>query len=109
MSRAALAKRAGVSEPTVNRILSGREASPKLSNVAAIAEALGLELCLHPVMDEETLREHQAEEKARAMAKMVQGTMGLEAQALDQSGYERLVSRTKHKLLAGSDRRLWEE
>jgi len=108
MSRAALAKRAGLSEPTVARILNGHDGSPKLSNVVALAEALGLKLCLLPVVDEEALREQQAEEKARTMAKLVQGTMGLEAQALDKPAYERLVNRTKQKLLAGSGLWLWE-
>jgi transcriptional regulator with XRE-family HTH domain len=39
-----LAKRCGVSRPTVQRILSGRQAAASFSNILAIAESLGLAL-----------------------------------------------------------------
>ena len=46
MSKADLARRAGVSLPTVQRLLSGREGRPRLDIVLAIAIALGVEVRL---------------------------------------------------------------
>lgn len=43
----------------------------------------------------------------RAVARLVQGTNALEAQAVDDAEYRRLVERTYHELLARSRRRLW--
>ena len=39
-----LSKRCGVSRPTVQRILSGRQAAASFANIVAIAESLGLGL-----------------------------------------------------------------
>ena len=41
-----LSKRCGVSRPTVQRILSGRNAAASFANIVAIAESLGLRLSL---------------------------------------------------------------
>jgi hypothetical protein len=38
---------------------------------------------------------------------MVQGTSGLEAQAVDREALEQMIRRTTHELLAGPKRRLW--
>ena len=61
-----------------------------------------------PIADEEELRERQAEQKAREIAKMVQGTMGLEGQGVSPEELEKLVRRNTIRLLAGSRRKLWE-
>jgi transcriptional regulator with XRE-family HTH domain len=108
MSRATLAKRAGVSLPTVARILTGREQSPRLGTVQAIAQQLGVEVRFVPVKDEYDLRKEQANRKAQAIAKMVQGTMGLEAQGVSQKKLDNLVRQKTDGLMAGSRRKLWE-
>ena len=46
MSKADLARRAGVSLPTIRRLLSGREDRARTDIVAAIAAALGVEVRL---------------------------------------------------------------
>ena len=115
MSKTAVARRSGVSLPTVNRILSGKENRPSLACLRAIAAVLGVEVrigaesnvaeVVHPL----TLKELRAQEKARALVAMVQATMALEGQAVDPEDVERMVRQTVHELMAGSSRRLWED
>lgn len=108
MSLVALARRSGVSLPTVRRILGDGLHAASFANVAAVAEALGAPLTLAARdVDEERMRQAQA--KAEQVARLVQGTSALENQAVDQSTYRRLVERSVHELLAGSNRRLWGE
>lgn len=115
MSRAVLAKRAGVSAPTVTRILTGREDSPLVPNVQSIAAALGVAIRLgaeitveeHTTVDQ--LRWQQAIDKAQRLVRIVQGTMGLESQAVDSATLAAMVNRTAQELLAGSPRKLWDE
>lgn len=107
MTKSTLAVRAGVSLPTVNRTMSGSERSPTLPTILAIATALGLNLKLEAAQEPDDFRLAQAKAKATRIVKMVQSTMALEAQAVDQKSIERLIDQTVHELLAGSPRRLW--
>ncbi len=102
----ALAERSGVSEPTVKRVLAGRTAKASFGNVAAIAEALGMPLMADPI-DVEDFREQVARQKAERVARLVQGTSALEAQAVDSDQYRKLVERSMRELLTGSRRLLW--
>jgi transcriptional regulator with XRE-family HTH domain len=104
-----LSKRCGVSRPTVQRILSGRQEAASFSNILAIAESLGLALRLDSDVAPPELRREQAERKARKLVALVQGTSGLEGQAVDRETVESMVERTTDELLAGSKRRLWSE
>ncbi len=106
MSFPQLAERSGVSEPTAKRILGGHAASASYASVAAIAEALGMPLRSEAI-DPDEFRERVALEKARHLARMVQGTSALEAQAVPPAEFRRLVARSVHELLAGPPRRLW--
>lgn len=112
MTFAALAVRSGVSEPTVKRMLGGRVdaagggGGASFAHVAAVAEALGMPLTAEPV-DADDMRLAAAREKAERIARLVQGTSALEAQAVDEAEYRRLVERSVHELLAGPPRRLW--
>ncbi len=109
MSRAALARRSGVSVPQIHRVLSGKEKSPGVATVQAIAAALGMEVRLVEVVEEEEFRRWQAEKKGAQLARMTQGTMGLESQAVDSTALQRLAVQNAHRLLAGSGRNLWED
>lgn len=109
MGYAFLAQRSGVSLPTVQRILSGNHATASFANVTAVADALGLRLKFSPRDRVEKLRRRQARRKAKRLVRMVQGTSGLEGQAVDPDTVRRLEERTVHELLAGSARRLWGE
>ena len=106
MSKAALARRARVPLTTVHRILSGKEKNPGIRNVAAIAGALGLEMLGEPQSAFE-FRKTQATEKATRLVRMLQGTMALEAQAVDQNAIKGMVDQTACELLSGPTRSLW--
>jgi transcriptional regulator with XRE-family HTH domain len=115
MSRALVASRSGVSLPTVTRILTGKETAPSLPKVQAIAAALGVSLHAGAVvrveedLDAEEFRRRQALAKARRLVRIVQGTMGLESQAVDARTLHEMIERTTKDLLAGPRRRLWED
>jgi transcriptional regulator with XRE-family HTH domain len=104
-----LSKRCGVSRPTVQRILSGRHGTASFANVAAIAQSLGLEIRFDSKVDPRKLRKDQAERKAKSLVALVQGTSGLEGQAVDRQAVQEMVEQTTRELLAGSKRRLWSE
>ena len=107
MSHAAVARLSGVSLPTVQRILGKEDHDATVSNLLAIAEALGLGLDFQPEVKVDALREQQARRKAERLVAMVQGLSALEGQAVDQDTYERMVQRTVYELLAGPNRKLW--
>jgi transcriptional regulator with XRE-family HTH domain len=109
MSYAALAKRSGVSLPTVYRILSGGHEAASWTNVVAIADALGVCAGFAPRVKADRLRYEQARQKAKRLVRMVQGTSGLEGQAVDADAIRSLEAQTVHELLAGSRQRLWGE
>jgi transcriptional regulator with XRE-family HTH domain len=115
MAKADLARRAGVSLPTVRRLLSGRWERARTDVVAAIATALGVEVRLsdspsvHEATDVLAFRGAQARAKAKRLARLVQGTMALEAEAVSARVLEEIEERNVHALLAGPGRRLWGE
>jgi transcriptional regulator with XRE-family HTH domain len=104
-----LSKRCGVSRPTVQRILSGRHVAASFANIVAIAESLGLGLRFDTKVDARKLKREQAERKAKKLVALVQGTSGLEGQAVDEKAVESMVEQTMHELLAGSKRKLWSD
>jgi transcriptional regulator with XRE-family HTH domain len=114
MSKTAVAARAHVSLPTVNRILAGKETRPTVPNLQAIAKALGVVIRLGETIEieepqsAEEFRRQQAHRKATELVRMVQGTMALEAQGVDETLLNQMVEQTKYELLS-SRRRLWSE
>lgn len=107
MSHATLAERSGLSLPTVNRILSGRMESASFANVRRLADALEMGLVFDVPHRGETARLRQAVRKAKRLAGMVQGTSGLEAQAVNRQTLRAMTRGAAGKLLSGSKRRLW--
>jgi transcriptional regulator with XRE-family HTH domain len=107
MSHITVARRSGVSLPTVHRILAGGHSGASFANIQAIADALGLRLEFAPLEPADDLREKQANKKARELVRLVQGTSALEGQAVDSETIQRMIHRTAHELLAGSERKLW--
>jgi hypothetical protein len=102
-----LAERSGVSLPTVRRILRGGLDRATTANTVAVAVALGLRPQFEPIDDSHDFRQKEATKKARKLVGMVQGSSGLEAQAVDPDTVERMVAQTVHELMAGSRRKLW--
>jgi hypothetical protein len=80
-----------------------------VSNVLAIAESLGLALRFDSEVAPRELKREQAERKAKRLVALVQGTSGLEGQAVDPETVASMIERTTDDLLAGSKRRLWSE
>lgn len=113
ISKIQLARRSGVSLPTVHRLLSGKEKRPHLDTLSALAVALGVEVRLastahmHESTKVRAFREEQAREKAASLTRLVQGTMALEAEAVGVEVLEEMQEQTMHTLLAGPPRRLW--
>jgi hypothetical protein len=110
-----LAARSGASRAMVCRLLKNHQISAGFDKVVAVAEALGVTMNFDRArmhsdpVDIDVLLEQQAERKARRLVGMVQGTMGLEAQALDENDVAQLVKKTARRLLTGSKRRLWSD
>lgn len=107
MSYGVLAKRSGVSLPTVVRILSGRYLRANFSSVCAVAGAVGLGLGVAPEVSVGQLLQRAAESKARRLVGLVQGTSALEGQGLDAQTLEKMTRRTVKELLTGPRTRLW--
>jgi transcriptional regulator with XRE-family HTH domain len=104
-----LSRRSGVSRAVVQRILSGKHATASFANIAAIATSLGLSIRFEDDLSVEKMRRDQASKKARKLVSLVQGTSGIEGQAVDRQAIESMVERTTHELLAGSKSKLWSE
>lgn len=103
-----LVRLSGVPVATVNRILKN-PLHVRFQHVAAVARVLGMDMLSFSEQPVEQLLRERARERARYVARLVQGTQGLEAAALDPTGYERLVEVTTDTLLAGEKRKLWDE
>jgi len=109
ISCSVLAKRAGISLRSVQRILCGEELNPGFSTVATLARELGVGVRFDEEVDVRTIRRRQAERKAERILAIVQGTSALEAQGLSRETLRDLREKTINELLAGSDRKLWAE
>lgn len=119
MSLDSLAARSDLSRATVCRILAGKHTSIRFLNVEALAAALGVSVKLRSTEQGvglefnptavEAFVEKQAHYQAKRLVDMVQGTMGLEAQALDAASVSELVEKTRRKLAVRSWKKLWDE
>lgn len=96
MTHDALARRSGVPIATTKRILGGRAGKASLSNVLAVAKALGLRLGLG-----ESSVANMLEERAREKAGEIAGARG-------EASVE-AVEHIARELVAGSRRVLWAE
>lgn len=103
-----LVKRSGVPRPTVFRILRGDMDRVRFGYVSKVAGVLGFSFT-GPSLEPEELRRNEARRKARLLARLTQGTMGLEAQAVSPELLQELEEQTVAKLLAGKGRKLWGE
>ncbi len=107
MTFEALSKRSDVPVSTLKAIFNRGVEHATFANVAAIARALGVDIELANEVDSYELIHQQAFKKARELVGMVQGTSGLESQALGQNQLEKMILQLVHQLMAGSRRKLW--
>ena len=107
MTFEALSKRSEVPVSTLKAIFKKGVEHATFANVAAIADALGVDIQFANKLDSYELLHEQAVKKARELVGMVQGTSGLESQAVAQNQIEKMISQLVHQLMAGSRRKLW--
>ena len=107
MTFEALSKRSEVPVSTLKAIFKKGVEHATFSNVASIADALGLDIELADEVDSYELLHQQAVNKARELVGMVQGTSGLSSQAVGPNQIEKMVSQLTHQLMSGSRRKLW--
>ncbi len=103
-----LVKRSGVPRPTVFRILRGKAETVRFGNVQKVADVLGMGFGV-PAVEPEVLREREARRKARLLARLTQGTMALESQAVPGDVLASLEEATIKRLLADKGKKLWSE
>ncbi|MDB5386681.1 MAG: hypothetical protein JWM11_2327 [Planctomycetaceae bacterium] len=103
-----LVKLSGVPVATVNRILSD-PSKVRFEHVSAVAQALGVDLIGARRIPVKKMLQKRAAEKATYVARMVQGTQGLEAAGVDAAGFDRLVEVATAALLTGNKRKLWDD
>jgi plasmid maintenance system antidote protein VapI len=104
----ALSRLSGIPVATVNRILANPD-SVRFEYVDTVGRVLGVNFREARRVKVEKVLQDRAYEKARYVARVVQGTQGLEGAGVDPSGYERLVEVAAQTLLAGNKRKLWDE
>jgi transcriptional regulator with XRE-family HTH domain len=108
LSNAAISRRSGVSISTVERVFAGRGEGVSIGRIQKIAEALEAEVRSIPTADAGDVLDQRARRIAQGIVSSVQGSMGLEAQAVSKSQLRRMVEQTIHELRAGPKRVLWE-
>jgi hypothetical protein len=104
----ALARMSSVPVATVNRILAD-PAKVRFEHVAAVGQVLGVDFATAKKVPVEKVLRDRAVQKAHYVAKVVQGTQGLEAASVDSTGFQRLVKVATETLLSGNKRKLWDE
>jgi transcriptional regulator with XRE-family HTH domain len=107
MTFEALSKRSGVPVSTLKAIFKKGIEHATFANVAAIADALGVDIEFADDVDSYEFLHQQAAKKARELVGMVQGTSGLESQAVAQKQIDIMIQQLIHQLMAGSRRKLW--
>ncbi|MEO2018953.1 MAG: helix-turn-helix domain-containing protein [Fuerstiella sp.] len=107
ISKVHLARLAGVSRATLDRLLSGGHVTT--ATLSAVADVLGLQVKIQvlPRITVKEVKRSFAARKADRLAAMVQGTSALEAQGVDAETLDDIKEQAYHELLAGPPRRLW--
>jgi transcriptional regulator with XRE-family HTH domain len=108
MAQETLAKRSGLSRATVCRLLSGNHVHADFLHIANLSEALGVKMVFEPTPLEEFVRQ-RAEVVSDRLVGSVQGTMGLESQAVGPETVAGMKQDACRRLLAGSRRKLWDD
>lgn len=107
LTEAQIARDTGISQPTVNRIFSGRHHRAAWNDIAAIAHRLGVEIIAES-NNAYAMIMRRAEEVAQDIAEATQATSQLEGQGFSEDKQAEFVHQTKAELLAGPKRRLWD-
>jgi transcriptional regulator with XRE-family HTH domain len=102
-----LARRAGLSLSTVQRAMNGDLG--RIETLLSLAAALGVRLGVMSRASPARLRNEQAANQARRLARFAQGNSAMEGQGVDEGTVREVGDRIKERLLGGPARRLWGE
>lgn len=105
MPISALSERANTSVSTIKRVLAG-DTSVSYSTLCRIAQAMGASFEVNARSPRSVIRE-EAKRKARLVAKMVQGTSAMEAQAVDKETLDRIAQTAEAELVTRLGGMLW--
>ncbi len=107
MSLRDVSERSGVPILTVRRVLVEQKESSHFGNVLAIASALGVDP-MRAIPDPAEAVEKEIRRRAKQVVRMVQGTMGLEAQGLtDQEFLTEMEEKVAAEIRAKPRKQLW--
>ena len=109
MSYSVVARRADVSQRTVQRLLSGEADDVRLGTLAAIADVLEAKIEIRCPCGSRTIRRRQARRKAEELVALAQGSAALEGQAVRKKELDKLTGDLTDEIAVGSDLRLWSE
>jgi len=113
MSQAQLARRIGITQPTLARIEKDEgEGKLTLKILSRVAEALECRLfyALVPQDDDlEGIVQRQAMDKARRLVSGVNQSMALEGQGVSEEEREALIKETARDILAHRPASIWDE
>ena len=101
----ALSERADTSVSTVKRVLSG-DTSVSYDTLRRIGRALGADFAIN-VRAPDVMIKEEAERKASIVARAVQGTSALEAQAVDKETMNRIAQTAAAMLVSSLGSKLW--
>jgi len=97
----------GVPILTIRRVLVEQKESTHFGNVLAIASALGIDP-MRAIPDPAEVVEKEIRRRARQVVRMVQGTMGLEAQGItDQEFLTEMEEKVAAEIRAKPRKQLW--
>ena len=105
MPISALSERANTSVSTVKRVLAG-DTSVGYGTLCRIAEAMGVSFEANARSPRSVIQK-EAKRKAKLVARMVQGTSAMEAQAVDTETLNRIAQATEAKLITRLGGMLW--
>lgn len=95
-----LAKLSGVGVRTINRLLKNEDV--KLSTIEHVTNLLGLNFAGNETIPLEELKQQRAKEKALFLASIVQGTLALEMQGLEDDSLNSIIATYEKEFLHGS-------
>lgn len=108
MTEAYIAARTGVSQPTVHRILSGKNKAAAWKDVIAIANVLGMAVTV-TITPPADILDRRAQDAAAEIARAARATSQLEGQGLSDSAQQELSRETAAWLRASPKKLWWDE
>ncbi len=107
LSHRQIARMAGISHPTSQRLFSRKNASISFETVAKVAHLLGMELQCTPVIPESELLFQAARSRAHILAKATMEAMGDPPESDTNNNLKKIEETIFMELLRGSRARIW--